>query len=35
VYGPLGILLGPLLISCVIVFLQIYSEHKNLPHVQQ
>ena len=33
VYGPLGILLGPLLISCVIVFLQIYSEHKNLPHI--
>ena len=32
VYGPLGIFLGPLLISCVIVFLQIYKEAKNLPH---
>lgn len=32
VYGPIGIFLGPLLISCVIVFLQIYREHKNLPH---
>ena len=31
VYGPLGIFLGPLLVSCVIVFLQIYREHKNLP----
>jgi predicted PurR-regulated permease PerM len=31
VYGPLGIFLGPLLISCVLVFLQIYREHKNLP----
>jgi predicted PurR-regulated permease PerM len=31
VYGPIGIFLGPLLISCVIVFLQIYREHKNLP----
>jgi predicted PurR-regulated permease PerM len=31
VYGPLGIILGPLLISCVLVFLQIYREHKNLP----
>ena len=28
VYGPLGIFLGPLLISCVIVFLQIYKETK-------
>jgi len=28
VYGPLGIFLGPLLISCVIVFLQIYKEAK-------
>lgn len=33
VYGPLGLFLGPLLISCVIVFLQIYSEAKNLPHL--
>ncbi len=33
VYGPLGIFLGPLLISCVTVFLQIYRETKNLPHV--
>jgi len=33
VYGPLGLFLGPLLISCVIVFLQIYREHKN--QVQQ
>ncbi len=32
-YGPVGIFLGPLLISCVIVFLQIYREHKNLPHL--
>ena len=32
VYGPLGLLLGPLLISCVMVFLQIYRETKNLPH---
>lgn len=30
VYGPIGIFLGPLLISCVIVFLQIYREAKNL-----
>jgi predicted PurR-regulated permease PerM len=28
IYGPLGILMGPLLISCVIVFLQIYREAK-------
>ncbi|HAF96601.1 MAG: hypothetical protein A2X59_04870 [Nitrospirae bacterium GWC2_42_7] len=28
IYGPLGIFLGPLLISCVIVFLQIYKEAK-------
>jgi len=27
-YGPLGIFLGPILISCVIVFLQIYKEAK-------
>ncbi len=33
VYGPLGLFLGPLLISCVIVFLQIYREAKNLPHL--
>lgn len=33
VYGPIGIFLGPLLISCVIVFLQIYREAKNLPHL--
>lgn len=32
VYGPLGIFMGPLLISCVTVFLQIYRETKNLPH---
>ncbi len=32
VYGPLGLLMGPLLISCVTVFLQIYRETKNLPH---
>lgn len=32
VYGPLGLLMGPLLISCVMVFLQIYRETKNLPH---
>ncbi|OGR65024.1 MAG: hypothetical protein A2X31_07665 [Elusimicrobia bacterium GWB2_63_22] len=32
-YGALGLLLGPLLISCVIVFLQIYREAKNLPHL--
>lgn len=31
VYGPLGLFLGPLLISCLIVFLQIYKENKNLP----
>ena len=30
VYGPIGIIMGPLLISCVIVFLQIYKEAKNL-----
>ena len=30
VYGPIGIFLGPLLISCLIVFLQIYKEAKNL-----
>ncbi len=35
VYGPLGLLLGPLLISCVTVFLQIYRETKNLPHQQE
>jgi len=35
VYGPIGIFLGPLLISCVTVFLQIYRETKNLPHVPQ
>ncbi|OGR41836.1 MAG: hypothetical protein A2X35_11025 [Elusimicrobia bacterium GWA2_61_42] len=35
VYGPIGILLGPLLIACVIVFLQIYRETKNLPHIPQ
>jgi predicted PurR-regulated permease PerM len=34
VYGPLGIFLGPILISCVLVFLQIYREHKNLPQQQ-
>ena len=33
VYGPLGIFMGPLLISCVLVFLQIYRETKNLPHI--
>lgn len=33
VYGPLGLFLGPLLVSCVIVFLQIYRENKNLPHL--
>jgi predicted PurR-regulated permease PerM len=33
VYGPIGIFLGPLLISGVIVFLQIYREAKNLPHL--
>ena len=33
VYGPLGLLMGPLLVSCVMVFLQIYRETKNLPHV--
>ncbi len=32
VYGPLGLFLGPLLISCVMVFLQIYRETKNMPH---
>jgi len=31
VYGPIGILMGPLLISCLLVFLQIYKETKNLP----
>jgi predicted PurR-regulated permease PerM len=35
VYGPLGLLLGPLLVSCVMVFLQIYRETKNLPHQPQ
>ena len=35
VYGPLGIFMGPLLISCVLVFLQIYRETKNLPHTPQ
>ncbi len=33
VYGPIGLFLGPLLVSCVIVFLQIYREAKNLPHL--
>lgn len=33
VYGPIGLFLGPLLIACVIVFLQIYREAKNLPHL--
>ena len=33
VYGPIGLFLGPLLISGVIVFLQIYKEAKNLPHL--
>jgi len=32
VYGPIGIFMGPLLISCLIVFLQIYKETKNLQH---
>jgi len=32
VYGPLGIFMGPLLISCVLVFLQIYRETKNQQH---
>jgi len=32
VYGPIGLILGPLLVSCVMVFLQIYRETKNLPH---
>ncbi len=32
VYGPIGIFLGPLLISCVTVFLQIYRENKNLQY---
>ncbi len=35
VYGPLGLFMGPLLISCVIVFLQIYRETKNLPHIPE
>jgi predicted PurR-regulated permease PerM len=30
VYGPIGIFMGPLLISCLLVFLQIYREAKNL-----
>ncbi|HBB66357.1 MAG: hypothetical protein A2X28_02290 [Elusimicrobia bacterium GWA2_56_46] len=30
IYGPIGIFMGPLLISCLIVFLQIYRETKNL-----
>jgi predicted PurR-regulated permease PerM len=30
IYGPIGILMGPLLISCLLVFLQIYKEAKNL-----
>ena len=30
VYGPIGIFMGPLLISCLLVFLQIYKEAKNL-----
>ena len=30
IYGPIGIFLGPLLISCLLVFLQIYKEAKNL-----
>lgn len=33
VYGPIGLFLGPLLISLVLVFLQIYREAKNLPHL--
>jgi len=28
VYGPIGIFMGPLLISCLLVFLQIYKEAK-------
>lgn len=35
VYGPIGIFLGPLLISCVLVFLQIYREAKNLPRNEE
>ncbi len=34
VYGPIGIFLGPLLISCLIVFLQIYKEAKNMGQEQ-
>jgi len=34
VYGPIGIFMGPLLISCLIVFLQIYKEAKNLGQEQ-
>lgn len=30
IYGPIGIIMGPLLISCLIVFLQIYKETRNL-----
>jgi predicted PurR-regulated permease PerM len=30
VYGPIGIVMCPLLISCLLVFLQIYKETKNL-----
>lgn len=33
VYGPIGLFLGPLLVSCVIVFLQIYKEANSLPHL--
>ena len=29
VYGALGLILGPLLISCLLVFLQIYLENRN------
>lgn len=31
-YGPLGIFLGPLLISCVITFLEIYKQHTKIEH---
>lgn len=30
VYGPIGIFLGPLLISCVITFLEIYKQHSKI-----
>ena len=29
IYGPIGILMGPMLISCLLVFLQIYREARN------